>query len=399
MHDVITQGFLYPNEIHVAWSLMIVLYPYITGLVAGAFIVSSLYHVFGDKDLKPVGNMALVAALCFILFCMTPLLFHLGQPFRCFNIMFTPNLQSAMSAFGYICSFYTGVLLVEVWLVFRKDIVEQTQEGFLLKRWFYTLLALGVKDISDESLLFDKKIIGFLAAIGIPSACVLHGYVGFIFGAVKSNPWWSTPLMPVIFLLSAIVSGIAILIILYIFIMNVKGKVVNAQCIQALCKYFWGFLIIDVTLETLEVLSMGYEGEESWGIISQLITGKLAFSYLLVQGLIGSLIPLVLLGIISLRKLKDSTRIALASISSFLILIQVFAMRWNVVIGGQLFSKSLRGFTSYEPSFLGREGILVAIVLFSLPFVTLYIISLILPIFNDEGEAEASMSEDSNYKL
>ena len=91
MHDLITQGFLYPNEISVHWGLMVVLYPYITGLVAGAFIVSSLYHVFGDKKLKPVGNIALVAALCFIFFCMTPLLFHLGKPLRCLNIIFTPT--------------------------------------------------------------------------------------------------------------------------------------------------------------------------------------------------------------------------------------------------------------------------------------------------------------------
>jgi len=391
MHDVVTQGFMYPNEIHVLWSLMIVLYPYITGLVAGAFIVSSLYHVFGDKNLKPVGNLALVAAFCFILFCMTPLLFHLGKPFRCFNIMFTPNLQSAMSVFGYICFFYMGILMVEIWLVFRKDIVEQSGEGFLLKRCFYSVLALGVRDISDESLLYDKKIIGILAAIGIPSACVLHGYVGFIFGAVKSNPWWSTPLMPVIFLLSAIVSGIAVLVVLYIFVMKVKKREIDTACIQSLCKYFWGFLIIDVTLELLEVLNMGYEGEESWGIISQLISGKLAFSYIWVQGLIGSLIPLIILGIISLRKLKDNTMIVLASLSSFLILIQVFAMRWNVVIGGQLFSKGLRGFTNYDPSFLGREGILVSIILFSLPFVTLYVSSLILPLFKDEdGVSEGS---------
>jgi len=390
MHDVVAQGFMYPNEIHVLWSLMIILYTYVTGLVAGAFIVSSLYHVFGNKDLKPIGNLALVAAFCFILFCMTPLLFHLGKPFRCFNIMLTPSLQSAMSVFGYICFFYMGILMVEIWLVFRKDIVERSQVGFLLKRWFYTILALGVKDISDESLSFDRKIIGLLAAIGIPSACLLHGYVGFIFGAVKSNPWWSTPLMPIIFLLSAIVSGIAILLLLYIFIMKLKKKEVDSGCIQTLCEYFWGFLILDITLELLDVLNMGYEAEESWGIISQLITTKLAFSYILLQLLIGSVVPLILLGIVSLCKVKDGTRIVLASLSSLLILIQVFAMRWNVVIGGQLFSKSLRGFTSYDPSLPGREGILVAIVLFSLPFITLYIISLILPLFKDEGEGEAN---------
>ena len=396
MHNLITQGFIYPNDVSVLWSLMIVLYPYITGLVAGAFIVASLYHVFGDKDLKPVANLALVSAFCFILFCMTPLLFHLGKPFRCFNIMFTPNVQSAMSIFGYICFFYMAILIVEIWLVFRKDIVEQAQGGFLFKRWFYTFLALGIKDISDESLSYDKKVIGFLAAIGIPFACILHGYVGFLFGAVKSNPWWSTPLMPIIFLLSAIISGIAILVLLYICIMKVSKKEIDTRCIQSICKYFWIFLIIDIALELLEVVNMAYEGEESWGIIYQLITGKLAFSYILVQGLIGSLIPLDLLGSVSLRKVKDSVLIVFASLSSFLILIQVFAMRWNVIIGGQLFSKSLRGFTSYTPSFLGKEGILVAIILFSLPFVALYIISLILPIFKDGTESKAGAGEGSD---
>ena len=390
MHEVMTQGFVFPNELHVAWSIMIVLYPYITGLVAGAFIVSSLYHVFGDKALKPVGNMALVAALCFIFYCMTPLLFHLGQPFRCFNIMFTPNLQSAMSIFGYICFFYMGILLVEIWLVFRKDIIERSREGFILKRWFYALLALGVTDLSEESLALDKKIVGFLAAIGIPAACVLHGYVGFIFGAIKSNPWWSTPLMPLIFLLSAIVSGIAVLILMYMFVMKVKKQEIDVACIQSLCKYFWGFLIFDVTLEGLEVLTMGYEGEESWGIISLLLTEKLRFSFIWVQCLIGSLIPLVLLGIVALRSLKDKTIILFGALSSFLILIQVFSMRWNVVIGGQLFSKSLRGFTDYDLPFLGREGVLVALIIFSLPFITFFVCTLILPVFKDQGKTEPS---------
>ena len=390
MHELMTQGFVFPNELHVAWSVMIALYPYITGLVAGAFIVSSLYHVFGDKDLKPVGNMALVAALCFIFYCMTPLLFHLGKPFRCFNIMFTPNLQSAMSIFGFICFFYMGVLLVEIWLVFRKDIIERSREGFFLKRWFYALLALGVTDLTEESLALDKKIIGFLAAIGIPAACVLHGYVGFIFGAIKSNPWWSTPLMPLIFLLSAIVSGIAILILVYMLVMKIKKKAIDVPCIQALCKYFWGFLIFAVTLEELQVLTMGYMAQESWGIISVLLSEKLWFSYNWLQVYIGACVPLVLLGIVSLRKLKDSTIITFAALSSFLILVQVFAMRWNVVIGGQLFSKSLRGFSDYELPFLGKEGMLVALILFSLPFITFYVCSLILPIFKDDGESESS---------
>ncbi len=384
MLEALTQGFLYPNEIEVHWSLLIVLYPYITGLVAGAFIVSSLYHVFGREELKPVARFALIAAFCFLLFACTPLLFHLGHPERAFNIMFTPKFTSAMSGFGYIYTFYMIIVALEIWFVFRPDVIRMAQESSGIKKAFYSVLALGAFDVSEKTLHLDHKITTVLAAIGIPSACVLHGYVGFLFGSLKSNPWWSTPLMPVIFLMSAIVSGIAILIVSYAMVMKLKGKAVDNNCMQSLCSYLWGFFIVDVTLEILELLTMAYEGEESWGIISQLIGGRLQLSYVALQFIICSTIPLVLLGIVSLVKLKESTRNTLGIISAALLLIQVLAMRWNVVIGGQLFSKSLRGFTSYFPQFFGWEGLLVALILFALPFVTMYIANIIVPYWEEE---------------
>jgi Ni/Fe-hydrogenase subunit HybB-like protein len=385
MLEILTSGFLFPNEIEVHWSLMIVLYPYITGLVAGAFIVSSLYHVFGKKELKPIAKFSLVAAFCFLIFACTPLLFHLGHPERAFNIMFTPKFTSAMSGFGYIYSFYLIIVLLEIWFVFRPEIVSRATESTGVKKLFYWVLALGSFDVSEETLEIDHRFTTVLAAIGIPSACVLHGYVGFLFGSLKSNPWWSTPLMPVIFLLSAIASGIAVLIVSYWLVMKISGGEVDNTCMHSLYKYLWGFFIIDLTLEMLEVLTMSYEAHEEWHIISQMITEKLGFSYITLQLGICSAIPLVVLGFVSLKKMKDSTRNTLGLISAGLILIQVLAMRWNVVIGGQLFSKSLRGLTSYSPTFLGREGLAVAVVLFALPFVTMYIFNLILPVWEKDA--------------
>jgi Ni/Fe-hydrogenase subunit HybB-like protein len=384
MHEILTSGFLFPNEIEVHWSLMIVLYPYITGLVAGAFIVSSLYHVFGKEELKPIAKFSLVGAFCFLIFACTPLLFHLGHPERAFNIMFTPKFTSAMSGFGYIYSFYMIIVLLEIWFVFRPDIVAGAKESTGVMKVLYWVMALGSDNVSEEALAIDHKITLVLASIGIPSACVLHGYVGFLFGSLKSNPWWSTPLMPVIFLLSAIVSGIAVLIVCYRVVMKMKGRPVDNTCLQSLYQYLWGFFIIDVTLEMLEVLTMAYEAHEEWHIISQLLTGKLGFSYIVLQLVICSAIPLVTLGFVSLKKMKDETRNTLGLICSALILIQVLAMRWNVVIGGQLFSKSLRGLTSYSPTFLGREGLLVAGILLALPFVTMYIFNLLLPVWDKE---------------
>ncbi|MDP6722399.1 MAG: polysulfide reductase NrfD, partial [Pirellulaceae bacterium] len=111
--------FVFPNDPHVTWSIMIVLYPYITGLVAGAFVVSSLYHVFDKQVLKPVARLALVTSLCFCAFATLPLLLHLHHPERAFNIMFTPSATSAMAGFGFIYNLYMLLLVVEVWLVFR----------------------------------------------------------------------------------------------------------------------------------------------------------------------------------------------------------------------------------------------------------------------------------------
>jgi Ni/Fe-hydrogenase subunit HybB-like protein len=354
--------------------------------VAGAFVVSSLYHVFGLQALKPVARFSLVTALAFLLVSPLPLLIHLGRPERALEMFLTPNLSSAMSAFGYIWLLYLLLVLVEVWLVFRQDIVRYAKSSEGTKKTVYSILALGVYDISDESLAIDKKLIKILALLGIPSAFLLHGYVGFIFGAVKANPWWSTPLMPVIFLLSAIVSGIALLIVMYFAVSKIRKTSLNHNTLHSLALWLGGFLFVDVVLEGLEVFTMLYEAEESWGIISRLITEKINVSYFGIQFILGSVLPLLILGFITLSKLSEDTKTSMRIISAVLVLIGVFAMRWNVVIGGQLISKSLRGFTSYTPPLLGINGILVAAIFMILPFAIFAAISYFLPPWQEEAK-------------
>ncbi len=371
--------FIYPNEGVVEWDLLITIYPFITGLVAGAFIVSSLYHVFGQARLKSVARFSLITTLAFLIVTPLPLLIHLGRPERALEMFLTPNLASAMAAFSYIWLLYLLLVLVEVWLVFRPDIVSYSKSSAGIRKIIYSALALGVYDITEESLAIDKKLIRGLSFIGIPAAFLLHGYVGFIFGSVKANPWWSTPLMPVIFLLSAIVSGIALLIVMYVVIMKIKNIPLDHDCLRSLALWLVGFLCIDVALEGLEVFTMLYESEESWGIVSQLITQKIAISYFGIQFIIGSVIPLFILGGVEFSKLNENVKTSIRVLTAGLVLVGVFAMRWNVVIGGQLISKSLRGFISYSPTLLGMDGILVAVVLMILPFVIFSIITRLIP--------------------
>jgi len=372
-------GYVYPNEGIIEWDLLIVIYPYITGLVAGAFVVSSLYHVFGLKKFRPVARFSLLTALAFLLVTPLPLVIHLGHPERAFEMFLTPNLASAMSAFGYIWLFYLILLIIEVWLVFRPDIMRYARTSEGNRKTLYSILSLGVDDSTEESLALDGKLIRILSFIGIPAAFLLHGYVGFIFGAVKANPWWSTPLMPIIFLLSAIVSGIALLYILYIVVSSIRKVHPDHECLHFLALWLGGFLSVNIVLEGLEVFSMFYEAEESWAIISRLISEKITFSYFGIQFMAGSVLPLFLLAVTALSRLEEKAKTLLGFFASSLVLIGVFAMRWNVVIGGQLISKSLRGFTSFTPPLFGINGIITSAVLMALPFALLALLIYFIP--------------------
>jgi len=375
------EDFVFPNELHVLWTVMIVMYPYITGCVAGAFIVSSLFHVFGLKQLEPISRFSLVSSFAFLLFATLPLLVHLGKPERAFNIMITPNFTSAMSGFGFVYLTYTLIVILEIWFHYRADFIERYNSPNSAWKGVYYILLLGCTTRNEETDRIDHKIVKILAGIGIPVACILHGYVGFLFGSIKANPFWSTPLMFMIFIFSAIVSGIAVLTFLYIFVNFLKRQKIDQNTLNTMVRFLWGFMIIAVVLELMELLSVAYEQTEKWAVLKYLITGPLWYTFVIGQILICSLGSFLLLAITVLFKLPQKLSNLLVFLTSGILLIQVLLMRWNVVIGGQLISKSYRGFTSFMPGFLEKEGILVAAVIFILPFLILRQFDKIFPFF------------------
>ena len=153
------QGFIFPNELELQWGLLVVLYPYLTGLVAGAFILASLARVFNVKELEPTYRLSLLTALAFLLVAPLPLLAHLGHPLRSFEIFMTPNPRSAMAMFGFVYAWYLMVvLLLEIWFDYREDLVKWAGESTGLRRWFYLILTLGATDVSEKSLKFDHRV-------------------------------------------------------------------------------------------------------------------------------------------------------------------------------------------------------------------------------------------------
>ena len=146
-------------------------------------------------------------------------------------------------------------------------------------------------------------------------------------------------------------------------------------------RFLWGFMIIAVVLELMDLLSLAYEQTDRWAAIKDLIAGPLWYTYVIAQNLVCALGSFLLLALTVLFKLPRKLSNLLVFLTSGLLLIQVVLMRWNVVIGGQLVSKSYRGYTSFMPGFLEKEGILVAALIFILPFLILRQFDKIFPFF------------------
>jgi Ni/Fe-hydrogenase subunit HybB-like protein len=403
----IKELFVYPNE-YIYWSIQIVMYPFMTGLVAGAFVLSSLYHVFGVKQLKEMARFALVFSFALLFIAPVPIILHLQHPFRGINVFMTPHFTSAIAAFGIVFFSYGAIVASELWFLYRKHFVEISLSlrdkqdktlGEMIRFFIFCTLTLGVYDVSEAALKKDAKAIRILSAVGIPVACFLHGYAGFIFGSVKANALWMTPLMPVIFIMSAIVSGIALCIVTYIVVMEIRKRLaarekppyrmhqtpeeiqgVEVSLIKLTTKYLLFFMIFSISLELLDLIFRGYTAVKSWDVLRSIIYGRDFKDIFIMQYGIGNLLPLIILLIPGLTMRR-------AVVGTILVLFGVFMMRWNVVIGGQAFSLSFAGYMHYKMPImpvsweLFKEGLFGAVVVFIAPFILFWIISKIFPVF------------------
>jgi Ni/Fe-hydrogenase subunit HybB-like protein len=376
-------GYVYPNEGVIQWSVLIVIYPYLTGLVAGAFTVSSFYHVFGMERFKPVARLALLTSLCVMIFVPVPLLMHLGHPERSVYSMITPHLTSAFAMFGFFAAFYMVLLILECWFVFRKDNVLRANSSTGLKRSFYRAVTLWSDDLSPRALSIDANMLLLLAIVGIPSAHGLHGYIGFVYGSLKARLWWESDLMPVIFLFSAIVSGIALLMLLYVVSCKLRRVPLDHPCLRGMMFALWGFLMFTVVLEGLTFGNLVYKGREGVDMIMEYVQGPLFFRYFVLQFGVGALLPIGLIGLIVAFNVRGRAFVAGATTCALLVLLNVLMMRWNVVIGGQEIAKSTRGLLTYQMPLWGWESAVTATLLTLAPFALLAVLVRLFPPWAD----------------
>jgi len=282
-----------------AAGVLIAIYFYLTGISAGSFILSTLAYVFGQTKYKPIGKIAVILATVVLIIAPMALLIHVGRPFRAWRLFYNINFTSPISWGSFLLTFYPINCIIYGYFIFKNN----------------------------------PKMTKLFGMIGIPLAVAVHGYCGFILGFAKARHLWNTALMPILFLVSAIVSGVA----LVIFVVYIKDKFfsregkVNEELIFGLARLMGGFLLLDLFLVLSDVLILLAGSEDAIKIGWLLLTGKFVIPFLGIENGLGKVIPAIL---IFSTKLRTTNRLVLASC---LVMFGILVMRLVVVLAGEYF--------------------------------------------------------------
>jgi Ni/Fe-hydrogenase subunit HybB-like protein len=165
---------------------------------------------------------------------------------------------------------------------------------------------------------------------------------------------------------------------MYLVMTWYRKVAMDMRCLDTIARYLLYAFVIDFSLELLDLAHRIYEADESFKTLDFMVHTRLFLSQIVLQIFVGTLVPIALL---ASARLAHNARVrrAVYVVAGMLTLVGIFAMRWNVVIGGQLFSKSFLGYTTYKLAFATREGLGVSLVLLILPFVLLAGLVRLLP--------------------
>ncbi len=309
----------------VPWGLWVAFYIYFIGLSAGSFLISTMIYVFGLKRFEPIGRLALFAAFIALSTGLVFILIDLGHMERFWTVFVNRSGTSVLEWEIHFYNLYLAILLAELWLLMRRDLIRRGEQ----KDWIGLTcrsLALGSKDLSDESAAKDMRMVKILGTLGVPVAIGVHGGTGAIFAVVKARPYWYTGLFPLIFIVSALASGGALLTFIYAFFGRKDRD--HPALVTALGKMVAGFLALDLVFLGSELL-VGLYGNvpDHVAVYRAIMFGPFWYVFWLGQLGLGALVPLFL---VSSQRTGNS--VGWVGVASALIVVGIVGVRLNIVI-------------------------------------------------------------------
>lgn len=280
-----------------SFGLNIAIYFYLTGLSAGSFILSTLAYGFGMNQYKPIGKTGVILATVLLIAAPFFLLIHIGMPHRAWHLFVYLNFTSPITWGSFLLVLYPINCIIYAYFMFKED----------------------------------SKLTRIFGFIGIPLAILVHGYTGFILAFGKARALWNTALMPILFLVSAVVSGIALMILVCVIKDRFfsKAKTINQDLIFTLGRLLAWTIVLDLFLVGSDLLVLSISHSDAQAVTHLLLGGKFSFLFLIIENILGKILPFVLLVTPKFKK------IPVVVAASILVVIGIFFMRYVVVVGGE----------------------------------------------------------------
>ncbi len=305
---------------YVPWGLWVAVYLFFLGLTAGAFLITILTYVFRVKVFAPIGPLSaftvLVALICEILIIS----FDLGHMFRIYRFLLTPSFTSMITWMVIFTNLMIIIYLLETFFLLRENIILWSQDESRSGCGFYRLLALGKSSYSEADRENDHRRVRLLSIISLPVGLVFYGVNGAIFAVVLDRPLWNSAITPLLFILTALLSGGALIALLtYVFR-------IDDELVHRLGHVVRFLLAVFILLELFQFF-VGYLSGTAGTIttLNLILFGPYWWVFWILHLLIGSAIPLFLL----YGRHEDPRAIAWGC---FLILIMFIAVRLNFLI-------------------------------------------------------------------
>ena len=286
----------------VSWGLYIFTFAFFVGLSAGGLIVASSAEVFGVKALKPLARLGVLTAAACVATAALMILPDLGNPQRLYNIVLHPNWSSPLVWDIIIIAAYFLFAVTDLWVMSRRT----------------------------SALSSRARVLRLMAYLGLPLAVLLHSITAWIFGLQIARPLWNTALMAPLFVASAILSGTALVTLVAMAAHRFDRIEVPAATWKALAGLMATALAVDLFFVASDYITIlwGNVPRERAALDMILPGGSWQWLFWL-EWVVGGIVPFVLLVAPRLRG-----RLGVLSLASVLVLVGVYALRIELVVGG-----------------------------------------------------------------
>lgn len=305
----------------VMWGQYILFFMFFVGLSAGGLIVASSGRLFGVARFTPIVRLAVLEATVAVMLAALFLLPDIGRPERLWHVLRYPNLTSPMVWDFAIVAAYFVLSAAYVWLYTRADLAASGSR-----------LALGTRD-SPESRARDDQWKGRLAWVALPAAILLHSITAWIFGLQISRGFWYTAIMAPMFVASALVSGLALVILLALVLRRLGRLDFDDELVSYLGGLLAAFIAVEAFFVLSEALTAAYPGAPfEADPIARMLTGEFAplFWFEVLGGL---LVPFLIL---ARRRLRADPRWVTGA--ALIAVVGIYVHRLNLVLNGLSYS-------------------------------------------------------------